>query len=57
ETKRRRAIQMEHNKKYGITPKTVIKGIREVIQATKISNDEVSKKKVNINIPKILMSV
>ncbi|EIA31517.1 UvrABC system protein B, partial [Candidatus Arthromitus sp. SFB-5] len=38
ETKRRRAIQMEHNKKYGITPKTVIKGIREVIQATKISN-------------------
>jgi len=52
ETKRRRAIQMEHNKKYGITPKTVIKGIREVIQATKISNDEVSKKKVNINIPK-----
>lgn len=52
ETSRRRAIQMEHNKKHGITPKTVTKGIREVIQATKISNEEASKKKVNINIPK-----
>lgn len=52
ETKRRRAIQMEHNKKHGIIPKTVKKGIREVIQATKISNEEVSKKKVNINIPR-----
>lgn len=52
ETSRRRAIQMEHNKKYGITPKTVTKGIREVIQATKISNEEAGKKKVNINIPK-----
>lgn len=52
ETKRRRAIQMEHNKKHGIIPKTVIKGIREVIQATKVSNEEVSKKKVNINIPR-----
>lgn len=52
ETKRRRDIQMEHNKKHGIIPKTVIKGIREVIQATKISNEGVSKKKVDINIPK-----
>lgn len=44
ETERRRRIQIEYNKKHGITPKTVIKDIREVIQATKMTNDEDSKK-------------
>ncbi len=29
ETNRRRAIQLEYNKKYGITPKTIIKPIRD----------------------------
>jgi len=32
ETNRRRAIQHEYNLKNGITPKTVIKGIRDVIE-------------------------
>ena len=35
ETKRRRSIQEEYNKKHGIVPKTIIKDIREVI-----SNEE-----------------
>lgn len=35
ETNRRRKIQMEYNKKHGITPKTIIKPVFEVIEATK----------------------
>ncbi|WP_210365346.1 excinuclease ABC subunit UvrB [Bacillus sp. REN3] len=34
ETKRRRAIQEEYNKKHGITPQTIQKEIRDVIRAT-----------------------
>lgn len=34
ETNRRRKIQMAYNKKNGITPKTIIKDIRDVIEAT-----------------------
>ncbi|MBC8063087.1 MAG: excinuclease ABC subunit UvrB [Clostridiaceae bacterium] len=40
ETNRRRAIQSEYNEKHGITPTTVIKDIREVIEATKIAEAE-----------------
>ena len=40
ETQRRRTIQEEYNKKHGITPKTIIKEIRDVIS----NNDEVSEK-------------
>ncbi len=32
ETNRRRKIQSEYNEKHGITPKTIIKGIRDVIE-------------------------
>ena len=32
ETERRRAIQMQYNKEHGITPKTVIKDVRDVIE-------------------------
>ncbi|NLM52117.1 MAG: excinuclease ABC subunit UvrB [Firmicutes bacterium] len=35
ETERRRRLQMEYNKKHGITPATVRKAIRDVIEATK----------------------
>ncbi|WP_027717675.1 excinuclease ABC subunit UvrB [Desulfovirgula thermocuniculi] len=35
ETERRRKIQMEYNAKHGIVPRTVEKGIRDVIEATK----------------------
>lgn len=40
ETNRRRNIQMEYNKKHGITPKTIVKGIRDVIEATKVAEDK-----------------
>jgi excinuclease ABC subunit B len=35
ETNRRRQIQMEYNKKHGITPKTIRKAIHNVIEVTK----------------------
>ncbi|HWI53790.1 MAG TPA: excinuclease ABC subunit UvrB [Symbiobacteriaceae bacterium] len=35
ETNRRRAIQMEYNRVHGITPQTIIKPVRDVIQAVK----------------------
>lgn len=34
ETKRRRTIQEEYNEKHGITPRTIVKEIRDVIRAT-----------------------
>lgn len=40
ETKRRRAIQEAYNKEHGITPKTIIKPIQEVIKAVKPVEDE-----------------
>ncbi len=35
ETQRRRSKQMQYNKQHGIVPKTVIKGIRDVLEITK----------------------
>ncbi|MFR2518837.1 excinuclease ABC subunit UvrB [Peptostreptococcus stomatis] len=39
ETERRRAIQMAYNKKYGIVPKTIQKGVRDSIEATRIAEE------------------
>lgn len=39
ETNRRRQIQEEHNKKHNITPTTIKKDIRAVIEATKVAED------------------
>ena len=50
ETKRRREIQIKYNDENNIVPKTIVKDIREVIQATKISNEE-TRSKINIKIP------
>lgn len=45
ETDRRRQIQDAYNKKNGIVPMTIIKDVRDIIEATKSSEDEkVSKK-------------
>ncbi|MBL4936302.1 excinuclease ABC subunit UvrB [Clostridium sp. YIM B02515] len=40
ETNRRRKIQMEYNEKNGITPTTVMKGIRDVIEITKVAEEQ-----------------
>ncbi|MCQ2770530.1 MAG: excinuclease ABC subunit UvrB [Clostridia bacterium] len=40
ETKRRRDIQLEYNKKNGITPKSIKKEIRDIIEITKKETDE-----------------
>lgn len=40
ETKRRRAIQEEYNKKHGITPMTIQKDIRDAIRATHAAEEE-----------------
>jgi len=42
ETERRRKIQIAHNKKHGITPETVRKAVREVIEATRAAEPAVS---------------
>ncbi len=44
ETNRRRKIQMEYNKAHGITPKSIVKGIRDVIEPVKAAEDDVSYK-------------
>ena len=40
ETERRRVIQMEYNEEHNITPTTVIKGVRDIIEATKFSEEK-----------------
>ncbi|MBR0127792.1 MAG: excinuclease ABC subunit UvrB [Firmicutes bacterium] len=39
ETERRRRIQSEYNEAHGIVPKSVSKGVRDVIEATKAAED------------------
>ncbi|MDA8354606.1 MAG: excinuclease ABC subunit UvrB [Firmicutes bacterium] len=39
ETERRRQIQLAHNEKYGITPQTIRKEVRDVIEATKAAEE------------------
>lgn len=44
ETERRREIQIKYNEEHGITPQTIIKEVREVIEATKVSEEKVEYK-------------
>lgn len=39
ETERRRKLQIEFNRKHNIVPKTIIKPIRDVIEATKVAEE------------------
>lgn len=39
ETNRRREIQMKYNEEHGIVPRTIIKDIRDVIEATKVAEE------------------
>lgn len=41
ETNRRRAIQMEYNEKHGITPTTVAKKVRDILEVSKVSEEGV----------------
>lgn len=45
ETNRRRAIQIEYNKKHGITPKTVLKSKDAILAQTKVVDSKKSTKK------------
>lgn len=40
ETERRRAVQMAFNEKHGITPQTIQKRVRDVIEATKVAEQK-----------------
>jgi len=40
ETNRRRAIQMEHNRKHGITPETVRKAVRDIVQQERAAEEQ-----------------
>ncbi len=40
ETNRRRRIQMEHNEKHGITPETVQKAVRDIVQQTRAAEEQ-----------------
>jgi len=40
ETNRRRSLQIQYNKENNIIPKSVQKGVRDIIQATKVAEDE-----------------
>ena len=53
ETNRRREIQMNYNKEHGIVPKTIIIGIRDVIEATKVAEDS---SEYNVNNDSISLS-
>ena len=47
ETKRRRVIQDNFNKKHGIIPKTIVKEIKEVISNTEVEEKSLSKTKMS----------
>ena len=47
ETARRRKIQEEYNKKYGIVPKTIIKEIRDLISSEDIDSKKKSKRELS----------
>ena len=40
ETERRIKIQIDYNEEHGIVPQTIIKEVRDVLEATKVSEEE-----------------
>ena len=44
ETYRRREIQMEYNKKHNIVPKTIKKGVRDILEISAVHKDESGKR-------------
>ncbi len=54
ETNRRRSIQMDYNIKHNITPKSISKGVRDVIEATKVAEEQ---EKYTVEINKEVMNI
>ncbi|MGI6225818.1 MAG: excinuclease ABC subunit UvrB [Peptococcales bacterium] len=53
ETERRRTLQLEFNKKFKITPQTIKKSVRQVIEATKVAEKEPEYKLSHGNVEKM----
>ena len=49
ETNRRRKIQQEYNEEHHIVPQTIIKDVRDVIEATKVSEEQATYETSEIN--------
>ena len=45
ETERRRKIQSDYNEAHGIVPKTIVKGVREVLEISRTAEGETGRKK------------
>ena len=56
ETNRRRKIQDDYNKKNGITPKTIIKAVYDVIEATR-PDKETAAKRSKKDVQKLIVSL
>ena len=50
ETNRRRAVQVAHNKKHGITPKTIIKKIHDIAQQLESAHDKAVKANLTLDV-------
>ena len=51
ETERRRSIQDAFNKAHGIVPKTIIKGVREILEISKSAEEESGRGRRNTSSP------
>ncbi|MGN1094011.1 MAG: helicase-related protein, partial [Candidatus Neoclostridium sp.] len=53
ETERRRKIQSEYNKEHGITPKTIIKPIKNTIEITTKANEKIKYEDISAEVEKL----
>ncbi len=54
ETERRRKIQAEYNEKHGITPKTIVKAVHDVIEISKKEEETTGKKRSKTDTAKLV---
>ena len=52
ETERRRKIQSEYNAKHGITPKTIVKDVRDIIEISESKKSNIDSEKQFLRLPK-----
>ena len=53
ETNRRREIQLEYNRKHGITPKTIYKTREEILATTRVAGEQVSEEETEFDVDKL----